>query len=149
MLCSLMALVTFKWHYITKFCIQFRITLQSMSSRWQWQRKSLTVQLNSRPVRRIELYMKVCTGRIFTMKLLLVEVTGNTFSSHHFPPQFNGRENCIQNIFLNFLRRHPCCLKHPQYVQKQTRNIISRQDIITESQLRPDRQTEVFGITHR
>ena len=42
----------------TRICIHFRITLRSMRSKCDGQRKSLTVQLNSRPVRRIELIRK-------------------------------------------------------------------------------------------
>ena len=42
------------------FCVQFRITLKSKSSQHRGRRTSFTVQLNSRPVRRIELYSKVC-----------------------------------------------------------------------------------------
>ena len=88
---------------------------------------------------------------ILTKSCYFLEVTANTckFSRQLIPLQFYERENCIQKFVLNFLHRYPYCLKHPQYAQKQTRNIISRQDIIAESQLRPDRQTEVFGITHR
>ena len=45
----------------TNPCIQFRITLESMRSQCHGQRKSFTMQLNSRWVRRIELYTNVCT----------------------------------------------------------------------------------------
>ena len=45
----------------TGICIQFRITLRSMRSKCHGQRKSLAVQLNSRPVRRIELIRNSCT----------------------------------------------------------------------------------------
>ena len=44
----------------TNFCIQFRIALKSMRNQCQGQRKSLTVQLNSRKVRIEEFYIKVC-----------------------------------------------------------------------------------------
>ena len=44
------------WH----MAIQFQIILKSMRSQCHGQRKSLTVQLISTPVRRIELYTKVC-----------------------------------------------------------------------------------------
>ena len=44
----------------TNFCIQFQIILKSMRSQCHGQRKSLTVQLISTPVRRIELHTKVC-----------------------------------------------------------------------------------------
>ena len=58
------------WQYVlnvskkkndTNFCIQFRITLKSMRSQCHGQRESLNVQLNSRPVIRIE-NRKVCTA---------------------------------------------------------------------------------------
>ena len=43
----------------TNFCIHFVITLKSMRRQCHRQRKSLTMQLNSRPVGRVELCMKV------------------------------------------------------------------------------------------
>ena len=48
----------------TNFCIQFRITLKSMRSQCHRQRKFLNMLLNLRPVRRIELYTKVCTDLV-------------------------------------------------------------------------------------
>ena len=42
-----------------------------MRSQWHGQRKSLTMQLNSRPVRRIELYTKVCTEALAHISIIL------------------------------------------------------------------------------
>ena len=50
-----------QFHSFQYFYIQLRITLRSMRSQCYGKRKSFTVQLNSRPVWRIELYTKVCT----------------------------------------------------------------------------------------
>ena len=44
------------------FFTQFWVTLNFMRGKCPGQRKSLTVHLNSRPVRRMELYTKVCTA---------------------------------------------------------------------------------------
>ena len=48
----------------TFFDIQFRITLKSMRNHCHGQRKSITVQLNLKPVRRIELCTKVRTDTL-------------------------------------------------------------------------------------
>ena len=53
---------------ITRNCTQFRITLRSMGSKCDGQRKSLTVQLNSRPVRRTELVRFSCSELFFFRK---------------------------------------------------------------------------------
>ena len=46
--------------FSTNFCIQFQITLKSMRRQCCGQIRSLIVQLDLRPMRRIELYTKVC-----------------------------------------------------------------------------------------
>ena len=51
-------------HYNTNFCIQFPILLKSMRNQCHGQRKSFTVQLNLRPVRRTEWCTIVCTTMI-------------------------------------------------------------------------------------
>ena len=52
----------FAWKlYTTNFCIEFQITLKFMRGQCHGQRQSLTVQLNSKSVRRTDLYTKVCT----------------------------------------------------------------------------------------
>ena len=55
---------TCKWLVYVKlwnFCTQFGITLKPVGNQCQGQRKFLTVQLNARLVRRIDLCKKVCT----------------------------------------------------------------------------------------
>ena len=49
------------------------ITLESMRNQCRVQRKFLIVQLNSRPVRRIELYPKVCNDRVLERHMVSVE----------------------------------------------------------------------------
>ena len=56
---------------ITRNCTRFRITLKSMGSKCDGQRKSLTVQLNSRPVRRTELVRFSCSGEDFCVDCVL------------------------------------------------------------------------------
>ena len=62
----------------TDFCIQFRITLKSIRSQCHGQRKTLNMQLNLRPVRRIELNTKVCTVTCRSCPgTVMVEESGN------------------------------------------------------------------------
>ena len=67
-------------HFNTNFCtcIQFRITLKSMKSQCHGQRKSHSMQLNSRPVSRTEFYTIVSFGSvIIKYKVSMCEINQN------------------------------------------------------------------------
>ena len=67
--------------YGTRKWIQARATLKSMKNQCHGQRKSLTVQLNSRPVRRIELYTKICTDMLLLSEESLVDILNYVISN--------------------------------------------------------------------
>ena len=64
----------------TKFCMQVSITMKSMSNQCHGKRKFLTMQFNSKPVRRIEMYTKVTvsvtTLQVTFLILKLVALSG-------------------------------------------------------------------------
>ena len=67
----------------TIFCIQFRITLKPMGSMYQRQRKSLSIQLNSRSVRRTQLYMEFCTETFLALFEHYIAVLYYLSRHHH------------------------------------------------------------------
>ena len=76
----------------TSFCIQFLIKLKSMRSQCSGQRKCLTVQLNSRPVRRIRFYAKIDSNDqntlffYFSLVWFAIRSAGRNFSTSSCPP---------------------------------------------------------------